>query len=845
MPTGRDSRRAFAAAAIGAALLVLAAQASVRLPEAIAPPPCTPPASPDDRLKQARDRVSLAESQHGPLSEESAQALADEGFLLWGLERFAEGLPIAERALSIRLAPPAETLERAESRYQVADFRRATGDYAGALADYREAIAIWSRVAGDHGAGIADAWHYMGIVHGLIGDLDGARACLVRELALRERRLGGSDVGNTLQALADLATRSGDPAAEGLFARAQAIWERRLGPDDPFVARSLLARARLRAAAGDLAAARPLLERALSIRQAAFGPKNHLVAQARLARAELLARAGDTSAALAEAAAAVAILQEHFGPVHPHVAAALVEQSRLQWIAGRRSDAVVTALAAERMARERFLQSSRDLDDGLALRFAASRLSGLDLLLTALADPAPDVEPKAAAREGFDAVIHARGMVLDATASRAAGDPGFAEIAAAIPPGDALVSYARYMQLRGAGEAPDAAYIAFVLRPGRAAPEAVPLGPAGPLEDAVAAWRREVTRDPHVVAERDPDEAARAAGERLRRAIWDPIAPAVASARQVFVVPDAAIHLVSLGALPDGRDRWLVESGPLIHGLTAERHLVSMTRRVAENTGRGADILSIGGPDFDAAPAAKGRDAARPLCPEFAALAFAPLRNASQEAREVIAGFPGAGEAAALWGPEATAAAFAAGAPGRRILHLATHAFVLPERCAFLPEPGAAADLAVVPAERVLLRSGLAFAGANRRAQEADATGPRDDGILTAEEIAGLDLSGVDWVVLSGCDTGLGDIRAGEGVVGLRSAFERAGARTVIMSLWGAADASSRAFMRALYEARASGATTPEAMRRAALDVLGFQRARGQTTHPYYWGGFVASGDWR
>jgi CHAT domain-containing protein len=82
-------------------------------------------------------------------------------------------------------------------------------------------------------------------------------------------------------------------------------------------------------------------------------------------------------------------------------------------------------------------------------------------------------------------------------------------------------------------------------------------------------------------------------------------------------------------------------------------------------------------------------------------------------------------------------------------------------------------------------------------------------------------------------------------VVGLRSAFERAGARTVIMSLWGAADASSRAFMRALYEARASGATTPEAMRRAALDLLALQRARRQTTHPYYWGGFVASGDWR
>src|SRR6185503_14343189 len=244
-------------------------------------------------------------------------------------------------------------------------------------------------------------------------------------------------------------------------------------------------------------------------------------------------------------------------------------------------------------------------------------------------------------------------------------------------------------------------------------------------------------------------------------------------------------------------------------------------------------------------PGAPTRPGARPLCPEYADLAVRALPGATEEAREVAALFPvdGDDDRVLLLGTGAAAASFSIGAPGKRILHLATHAFVLPERCAASPQAGAPADPASIPEpeERPLLRSGLAFAGANVLA----ARGGADDGVLTAGEIAALDLAGVDWVVLSACDTGLGDVRAGEGVVGLRHAFERAGARTVIMSLWGADDASARAFMRALYAARSAGATTSEAMRAAAVRLLEDQRARGRTTHPYYWGGFVAAGDWR
>jgi CHAT domain-containing protein len=145
--------------------------------------------------------------------------------------------------------------------------------------------------------------------------------------------------------------------------------------------------------------------------------------------------------------------------------------------------------------------------------------------------------------------------------------------------------------------------------------------------------------------------------------------------------------------------------------------------------------------------------------------------------------------------------------------------------------------------ENPLLRAGLALAGADRRDEAAPG---QDDGILTAEEIASLDLSAAEWVVLSACDTGVGAVRAGEGVFGLRRAFQVAGARTLIMSLWSVDDAATREWMTALYEARLKhGRSTAASVREASLSVLNRRREAGESTHPFFWGAFVATGDWR
>ena len=103
----------------------------------------------------------------------------------------------------------------------------------------------------------------------------------------------------------------------------------------------------------------------------------------------------------------------------------------------------------------------------------------------------------------------------------------------------------------------------------------------------------------------------------------------------------------------------------------------------------------------------------------------------------------------------------------------------------------------------------------------------------------------MDWAALSSCDTGIGRIQAGEGVLGLRRAFHVADVNTLIMSLWKVDDESTREWMRYLYEGRLRGMTTVESVQNASLTMLKQRRARGKSTHPFTWGAFVAAGDWR
>jgi CHAT domain-containing protein len=133
-----------------------------------------------------------------------------------------------------------------------------------------------------------------------------------------------------------------------------------------------------------------------------------------------------------------------------------------------------------------------------------------------------------------------------------------------------------------------------------------------------------------------------------------------------------------------------------------------------------------------------------------------------------------------------------------------------------------------------LLRSGLALTGAN------GPQGASDDGIITALEAANLNLWGTKLVTLSACDTGVGEVRSGEGVYGLRRAFVLAGAETLVMSMWPVSDYVTREMMTSYYRGLQAGLGRGDALRQAQLAML----ARSNRRHPFYWASFIQAGEW-
>ena len=139
--------------------------------------------------------------------------------------------------------------------------------------------------------------------------------------------------------------------------------------------------------------------------------------------------------------------------------------------------------------------------------------------------------------------------------------------------------------------------------------------------------------------------------------------------------------------------------------------------------------------------------------------------------------------------------------------------------------------------ENPLLRSGLALAGANWKHKGFTPPPEAEDGLLTAEDVSGLDVLATELVVLSACETGLGEIHVGEGVFGLRRAFVPAGAKTLVMSLWKVPDEATRELMEDFYHRILRGEGRAEALRQAQLEM------KQKYTDPYYWGAFICQGD--
>jgi CHAT domain-containing protein len=368
-------------------------------------------------------------------------------------------------------------------------------------------------------------------------------------------------------------------------------------------------------------------------------------------------------------------------------------------------------------------------------------------------------------------------------------------------------------------------YVAYVLRR-EGEPAAIDLGAAQNIDKLVVDFR---------VALGDPARTSyKEVAQKLFGKLIEPLRSSLSGINRLLLSPDGELNLVPFAALIDEHGEYVAQGFELTY-LTSGRDLLSL----------GAPAPVRGGPvvvaDPDYGPSTSGPlsniGSYRSSDLDRSGLVFTRLEGTAAEAK-ALQGLLKLDAQEVLTGANATEEKLK-GVHGPRILHVATHGFFLSDQqvaAGALRPVSFSAETPPLPlGENPLLRSGLALAGANARR-----SGESGDGILTAAEAAQLDLRGTQLVVLSACETGLGQVQQGEGVYGLRRALVLAGAQAQLVSLWKVADDQTQALMVDYYQRLLNGEGRSAALREAQKAMI----ANPATQHPYYWAAFVPIGNW-
>jgi CHAT domain-containing protein/tetratricopeptide (TPR) repeat protein len=471
-------------------------------------------------------------------------------------------------------------------------------------------------------------------------------------------------------------------------------------------------------------------------------------------------------------------------------------------------------------------------------------------------------------------------------------------VACGIPEDGVLVEFVRCrifdfraVPSRGESEWKPARYLAFVLPAGGADDvQLIDLGEAEPIDRLITDYRASITGETEDSAGRDLGRrraetipVAHDPGTLLRAAVFDPISSALGDRRRVLLAPDGELNRLPFEVLPTGKCNNLVDNY-IITYVSSARDVI---RFGARPSGEPAESLLIADPDFDldssdsrpcdrfsrhpplgqhgAAPGFRSSAAASSGSDARANWEKAQLRRSlSGVSRDLdrdrcwFSRLPGSRlegqRIARLLGIQpwldrsALEGRLKAECHSPLILHVATHSFFLEDQRReplFEHHP---LDLLAIPTSPIhprdlllledpMLRCGLALAGANTWLRDGSLPAEAEDGLLTAEDVSGLDLHATEMVVLSACETGLGEVRTGEGVLGLRRAFVLSGAKTLVMSLWRVPDEPTQHLMELFYLRILSGQSRAEAMREAQLAM------RSRYLAPYYWGAFICQGD--
>jgi len=745
-----------------------------------------------------------------------------------------------------------------------------------ALEFHRRALRILDNTVGREHSEVILTLNNIGYILAIEGQYDEAERYLAETLDLIGT-MEHADPGMRSSALESLAqvyrsTRR-YASADSLLQSAQLAAMKANGREHPAVAAILKSRARLNMDLGDTRAAQLLADSALAIDTVLLGSSHPEIAAILELEASCLRAADQVEAAASTAYRAWRIRQENFSnnvlvfaEREAMLYCALLRGSADLFLSCARDADSRSASGSVRLA-EIVLASKGAVSDGVFRRRALLNASGDTLLAqtfhkyfaakSAIAVrfvAGPESGRKHEFLRGVDSLRQIVGSIeadLARLVSAGAGAwsadiPVLAELTAQIPESTVVLEYFLFDGVDVRGQSTEQNYGALVLnRTG--VKDIVWLGSAGPIDDLIDRYRYHLLR---LAGRVEPPSAEDLneyieLGRQLTDAVLSPVMEHLSDYHTVLVAPDGMLSLVSFAGLPLDDDRFLVERWN-VHYLAAARNLL---RRPTEATA-GEGIIAMGDPDFDAAPPevdhapmeSMTRSVVPPDCDfSLASVSLARLPGTRREVRQIAVAWEElfAGTADVYYGTAASEAAFKTDAPGKLVVHLATHGYFAPGGCFPINTLQAGDRSDGLLATNPLLLSGLFLSGAADRSERPSAV---EDGVLTAEEVSLMDLSSARWVVLSACESGVGAVHSGEGIYGLRRAFQMAGARTIISALWPVQDAATASFMGRLY--RDAERDLPAMMADIARRKIAALRRRGDPEHPLLWASFIAVGDW-
>lgn len=407
------------------------------------------------------------------------------------------------------------------------------------------------------------------------------------------------------------------------------------------------------------------------------------------------------------------------------------------------------------------------------------------------------------------------------------------EVAAALKPGEAAIEYVYYKPALPT-RSENVEYAALMLRHGAAGPIFVPLCAEAELNALLlthADRKEQYVRHLYGLDDRGLTLPSGAPQKSLYELVYKPLEAQLQGVHTIYFAPAGLLNRINLGAMSIGSRQCLADRHQL-HALRSTRYMVARAEEaLADQT-----ALLLGNVAFDARQAPNGAPG-NALSRGTTRSVWRALEYTGSEVDTLAALLARSGVSYTILkgelATESTIKQLGLSQPSPTLIHLATHGYFYDRktRDTTSVEPVSPFETN----EHPLLRSGLILAGANQHwfGRTAQDNGP-DDGILTAYEISQLNLSGTDLVVLSACESGLGDIEGLEGVVGLQRAFKVAGAKNLIMSLWKVPDRKTEILMTRFY-----ANWLEEKMPPAAALAKAQKDMRSQGFDVYDWGGFI------